>query len=295
MGYYRKKRTGLTKREKKKLFKIIGICILFILPIAFLFTILGALNVPGEVMTYSLIPLLILEVVYVIIWRSPTARGKRGERKIAKILEKQAKKENGFVINDVIIPDLSDDKTSQIDHVYISKYTFACIETKNYSGRIYGDQNAREWTQVLKYGQVKNKLYNPTMQNYTHICRMSDLVGVNQKKILNIVVFVKGNTEYIDANDVYTPSELKKLLKTNMDKTFEDEEVESIYRKILYYKETPIQSTKEHVAEIRQMQSDIKNNVCPRCGAELVERTSKDGKKFLGCSNFPKCKFTKKI
>ena len=31
---------------------------------------------------------------------------------------------------------------------------------------------------------------------------------------------------------------------------------------------------------------------CPRCGGDLVERMGKFGK-FLGCSNFPKCKFTR--
>lgn len=33
---------------------------------------------------------------------------------------------------------------------------------------------------------------------------------------------------------------------------------------------------------------------CPRCRKDLVERIGKFGK-FLGCSGFPKCKFTKKI
>jgi DNA topoisomerase I len=31
---------------------------------------------------------------------------------------------------------------------------------------------------------------------------------------------------------------------------------------------------------------------CPRCGGNLVEREGKFGK-FLGCRNYPKCKFTK--
>ncbi|TPE44128.1 hypothetical protein FJM67_17115 [Maribrevibacterium harenarium] len=34
---------------------------------------------------------------------------------------------------------------------------------------------------------------------------------------------------------------------------------------------------------------------CPRCGGSLVMRTSKrgtnEGKQFLGCSNYPKCRF----
>jgi len=38
-------------------------------------------------------------------------------------------------------------------------------------------------------------------------------------------------------------------------------------------------------------------NVCPQCGAELILRTAQrgpnPGQKFWGCSNFPKCRFTK--
>ena len=31
--------------------------------------------------------------------------------------------------------------------------------------------------------------------------------------------------------------------------------------------------------------------VCPRCGAKLVERNGKNGP-FIGCSSFPKCRYT---
>ncbi len=31
--------------------------------------------------------------------------------------------------------------------------------------------------------------------------------------------------------------------------------------------------------------------VCPKCGGDIVEKTSKRGKKFYGCANYPKCNF----
>lgn len=34
-------------------------------------------------------------------------------------------------------------------------------------------------------------------------------------------------------------------------------------------------------------------DVCPKCGGRLVERSGQFGK-FIGCSNYPKCHFTKK-
>lgn len=34
--------------------------------------------------------------------------------------------------------------------------------------------------------------------------------------------------------------------------------------------------------------------VCPKCGGKMVERQGKYGK-FIGCSNYPKCKYTMNI
>ena len=38
----------------------------------------------------------------------------------------------------------------------------------------------------------------------------------------------------------------------------------------------------------------IMEGICPKCGGKLVPRKGKYGE-FLGCSNYPKCKFTKKV
>lgn len=40
--------------------------------------------------------------------------------------------------------------------------------------------------------------------------------------------------------------------------------------------------------------SEAKLNVCPKCGSELVERKGKYGK-FIGCSSYPKCKYTEPL
>ena len=29
---------------------------------------------------------------------------------------------------------------------------------------------------------------------------------------------------------------------------------------------------------------------CPKCGSDIVEKTTRKGKVFYGCSNYPKCK-----
>ena len=54
---------------------------------------------------------------------------------------------------------------------------------------------------------------------------------------------------------------------------------------------------KKHVKNIRTKLNHNreleKNMICPKCGNGLVERNGKYGK-FIGCSNYPKCKYIKK-
>ena len=47
---------------------------------------------------------------------------------------------------------------------------------------------------------------------------------------------------------------------------------------------------KEHVKITKETQKDLQKGLCPRCGGSLVERNGQYGK-FLGCSNYPNCKF----
>ena len=37
----------------------------------------------------------------------------------------------------------------------------------------------------------------------------------------------------------------------------------------------------------------VNDDICPSCGGKLVKREGKYGE-FFGCSNYPKCRFTKK-
>ena len=56
-------------------------------------------------------------------------------------------------------------------------------------------------------------------------------------------------------------------------------------------------SKKAHVKDIKEnikIKEEKENNmICPKCGGKLVKRSGKYGE-FIGCSNYPKCKYTKK-
>ena len=136
-------------------------------------------------------PFLIIAAVAIFIFlKTPQGKGFVGEL-LVKLIIGKTKPNEQYVINNLTLR-IDDNRTSQIDHVLINRLGVFVIETKNYSGRIYGDDYKKEWTQVLNYGKVKNHFYSPIKQNYTHVCRIKELLPENIP-VYSIVVFVKGN------------------------------------------------------------------------------------------------------
>lgn len=62
---------------------------------------------------------------------------------------------------------------------------------------------------------------------------------------------------------------------------------------IRFAEDKPIELV-DHFKLIKYIKMADKNNICPQCGSLLVEKNGKFGK-FYGCSNYPKCDFTKNI
>lgn len=53
----------------------------------------------------------------------------------------------------------------------------------------------------------------------------------------------------------------------------------------------------QHVNNIKKNVSTDKekvmNNICPKCGGQLMQKRGRYGA-FLGCSNYPECRYTRK-
>ena len=236
---------------------------------------------------FIIIPIIIFVLFAILIThlKHPSTRGKRGENRVSWEIGGTFENEQ-YVINDLIL--MRDGKSSQIDHIVINPRGIFVIETKNYSGEIYGSESEREWTQVLQYGKVKNKFYNPIKQNATHVYNVKQIVG--ELPIHSLVVFVQNNTYHIEADNVIPLSSLRAALQSG-ETVLTMEQMKTAYNLLLSNKSGI--STKQHVMNIRTQQRNLKRGICPRCGGNLVLRNGKYGE-FWGCSNYPKCKFIKK-
>ena len=197
-------------------------------------------------------------------------------------------------INNILIP--NENKTAQIDHLVISKYGIFIIENKNYQGHIYGKQYDKSWTQVI--GKSRNTFYNPIAQNYGHIKAIQNIIGENYK-IYSIIVFSdKSVINRVDIEDtenikVINESQLLTTIQSFDEVLLSDEEVRKLFNKVLESMASIKQDMSKHVTDIKS-RIEKKTSICPKCGSELVKREGKYGQ-FLGCSEYPRCKYTYKL
>lgn len=222
----------------------------------------------------------------------PKSKGEVGENLVANVLGETIIGQQ-YVINDLLFIN-SEGNSCQIDHIFINKFGIWVIETKNYAGKIYGNENQRQWTQVLAYGNKKNSFYNPVKQNTTHIYRLSEYLKT-KKVFQNIVVFLRNaDLTNISAPNVYSINNLYQIKTQLTNITLSINKMEYFYNKLLELKNNNHITKEEHIRNINEMQNKIQHGICPRCGKYLVLREGKNGQ-FFGCSGYPKCKFTKNI
>ncbi len=107
----------------------------------------------------------ILLIGFISFLKSPYFKGKMGEKMVTLHAERLG--EEYVMLNDCTLPDgFEGNGTTQIDHVLISPYGVFIVETKNYTGWIFGGAYQKQWTQ-----QIYAKCYrfqNPLHQNYKH-------------------------------------------------------------------------------------------------------------------------------
>ncbi len=231
-------------------------------------------------------------VVIAFILSLPSVKGYFGELSIRiwlSFLDKSKYK----VINDVMIPS-GNGKTAQIDHIVVSIYGIFVIETKNYKGWIFGNENSQNWTQVIY--RTKNQFYNPILQNKGHVKALKRLlVDYPDTKYIPIVVFTsKANFKKLNVNShvVYSLG-LNRIIKKYNKEIITSNDIESISNIILSSNIDDTSARKEHVARIHENKGKSKKaagSECPWCRGQLVERKGKYGK-FIGCGNYPKCRF----
>ena len=236
--------------------------------------------------------LLVVLRIFLLWWNSPKQKGKRGEKLVAGRLRKGLPDEYR-ILNDIYLP-LPDGTTTQIDHIVVSQYGVFVVETKTYSGWIFGDEKSKDWTQSIYH--KKSRFQNPMMQNYKHICALADNLGIDKSYFIGVVAFTGGCTFKTEMPDgvVYSRDVAKYILAQHAEKILFEQVDEIVSAIIGWQSSLSKEQIDNHVANLKKRHSAVREGDaprCPYCGGEMVIRTRKsDGKSFYGCRSYPKCR-----
>lgn len=200
------------------------------------------------------IVLVIVLIPFAVARKREHLSGEYGERKTNELLS-DLKLEDEEIISDYIASRNRNNTASiQIDHIFISHKGVFVIETKDYRGRIYGSRNQNSWTQVLAYGEVKNKLYNPIKQNETHCNYVGRLLDWKYP-IYNVVVFIKADISRVsESQDVlFEPYSFKRWYKNiPSNRLITTQTIQSIKQSILSEMSRKRISKEEHIRNVRR-------------------------------------------
>lgn len=201
-----------------------------------------------------------------------------------------------FSLNNITLQ--TEHGTTQVDHIIVSKYGIFVIEAKNMDGWIFGDAKSAQWTQSL-FGK-KFRFQNPLHQNYRHIKALQAFLGIDEAKLISLVMFW-GDCEFkTPMPDNVRSSGYISFIKKHQTVLFSDDEVHKIVEAINAGKMAKgilksFETRATHLESLKDRHSST--SICPKCASALVLRTVKSGQKtgsqFYGCSTFPKCRYTR--
>ena len=257
-------------------------------------------------------------------------KGFRGEYELYLQTTKQMEDQTYWLFN-VYVP-RSNGRTTEIDAILFHSSGIYIIESKNYGGWIYGSEYQERWTQCLKPGTYapvqKYSFYNPTRQNQFHVECFRTWLGkeYNDVPIYSIILFgddctlkeihLTSNFHIVDYQYNF-PSIVKKIASTTSFSNMEY--VKKIYDITHPLSQTDSTTKEKHIDDIQKNLNQPTYKVqtlysptatppspaadtlgpCPLCGGTLLTRIAKKGPhpgtRFIGCSNFPSCRYTKNI
>ncbi|MCH8493433.1 MAG: NERD domain-containing protein [Idiomarina sp.] len=235
--------------------------------------------------------------VIVGVLKSSWFKGLLGELLVKLAAKLRLPKDTYHRIHNVTLP--TPDGTTQIDHIFVSRYGIFVVETKNMKGWIFGGENQAEWTQ--KIFKKSFKFQNPLRQNYKHTKALEATLEVPAELIHSVVVFTGESTfkSPMPAN-VRGGGGYITYIKSFTNPVLSEAQVQRVMSQIESGRLAPSRKThRQHVEQLRARADTSAERKCPKCGSSLVLRKAKRGanagKEFWGCSGYPKCRLVQNI
>ena len=231
------------------------------------------------------------------LMKTPWFKGFLGELFIRIAAKIKLPSDIYFPIHNVTLPTL--DGTTQIDHIFVSNYGIFVVETKNMTGWIFGSSNQSQWTQRIY--KKSYKFQNPLRQNYKHQKAIEQALDVPPESIHSVIAFVGGSTfKTAMPTNVTSGSECISYILSFKSIVLNEAQINAAVSQIQSGRLRPgINTNLQHVQQLNTRSDITSDRKCPKCGSSMIIRTVKKGKnigkKFWGCSTFPKCRLVQNV
>lgn len=147
---------------------------------------------------------------------------------------------------------------------------------------------------VNKNGNKNFYVNNPLHQNYGHVKSLHEVLNIPEEKFISLVCIPSRAKVSVKSNNVTRIYDLLEKIYSYKKEVIENSS--ELYQIINNLNIIDKNERKAHVKNAKLIKNNKDEELkdrCPRCGGELIKRNGKYGE-FMGCSNFPKCRFVKK-
>jgi predicted RNA-binding Zn-ribbon protein involved in translation (DUF1610 family) len=123
------------------------------------------------------------------------------------------------------------------------------------------------------------------------------LPGIDPNLFVSVIAFSGKATLNVNTDEqVVYWGQINEVIRSFHRKWLSAEEAQMTYNTLLAANIDSKEDRQQHVRNVRgqivKNQTAVANGRCPRCGGQLVLRDGKYGK-FYGCSNYPRCRYTR--
>ena len=191
----------------------------------------------------------------------------------------------------------------------------SCVCGKDFLKYLFTIKNTKNGNELFPIGSTCiNKFERDDLDYevsvYQDMFELMSAVEKNEYIELGTKHFSRNLLRYLYEHDVFKPNEFNEYDGENdysfMLKMFNKRNKVEILdvqkrkiRAIIIKEVIPFIKGKIKIRKADLSSKEVKKEICPNCGSVLVIRISKQGPnigaKFYGCSNFPKCKYTRSL
>ncbi len=174
--------------------------------------------------------------------------GDHGEDKIRHFLQTQT---TYLSFHDILLP-ISKSEYVQIDHAVITPYGVFVLETKHYSGTVYGKENDFQWTHQIR--KSTRSFYNPVWQNRAHLASLHYILHDYSIPCIGLVVFTGKAKLHIESDHVIMFEQLPKQITEGKNIVLTDQQQKEIAQKIQDNIEYDNKKREEHLRGVKEKQ-----------------------------------------